>query len=150
MDLKWTAIWWGSLCFTMKNCILYIIDAEKKPVFWHPYCICICALRCITFYFCSEIYYGCTQIQYKIYSNTIVNNLSTMRKRQETQFSNKVAIWVSNEQQFDGDNYAWKKNCFFDTHIVSIFVHCVALRIIFVQKFILLGPKYSTKSTATQ
>ena len=43
-----------------------------------------------------------------------------------------------------------KKFCFFDTHIVSIFVHCDALRITFVQKFILLGTKYITKPTATK
>ena len=62
--------------------IVYCISLMLKKflVFWHLYCICICTLRCITFYFCSEIYYGYTQIQYKIYSNKIVNNLSKMRK----------------------------------------------------------------------
>ena len=44
-----------------------------------------------------------------------------------------------------------KKIQVFDTRIVSTFVHCVALRITFVQILILFGPKYGKKSTvATQ
>ena len=33
-----------------------------------------------------------------------------MRKHHATQCYNKIAIWVSNDQQFDWDNYAlqWK------------------------------------------
>ena len=86
-----------------------------------------------------------------------------MRKRHATQCYNKVAIWVSYERQFDWDHYNSqrkivhcmlimlnKKILFFDTHMVSTFVHRIDLRNTFVQKFILLGPKYSTKSIATQ
>ena len=113
----------------MNSNLMGIIMPEKILFFWQAYSIYICALRWVIYYFCSEIYSAWTQIQYKIYSNTIINNFSTMRKRHATQCYNKVTIWVSYERQFDWDHYNSqrkivgcmlnmlnKKILFFDTH----------------------------------
>ena len=140
MGLKWTAIWWGSLCLTIENCILYVNHAEKnswflKPILHLHLCTALCyVLLLFRNLFCLD------PNTVQIYRNTIVNNLSTMRKRHVTQFYIKVVIWVSNERQFDGDHYdsQWKiiycmlimlKKIKFLTTILYLHLYCICLQV---------------------
>ena len=59
-----------------------------------------------------------------------------------------MVIIILHNQKFHLTDVEPKKSRSFDTHIE--FIHCVALRFTFVQKFILFGLKHSTNSTATQ
>ena len=134
-----------------------MMNNKKFLFFWDPYCIY--SLCCVTHYFCSEINSVLIQIQYKFYSNKIVINFITTRKHQAAPCYTKMQYgsWMNGNfmviitlpnKIFHHIDDEPKNSCSFDTHIV--FIHCVALRITFVHKFILFGPMHSTNSTETQ